>query len=115
MKVNLNLQCINPLHRINYSALKFLTLLIVITITKASFSQTSIRLQFESLTINDGLSQGFVSSIIQDKKGFMWFGTSDGLNKYDGYKFTVYHHDPFDSTSIDEDAITCVSQDAAET
>ncbi len=114
MTVNLNLQSINLLHCINLLALKFLTLLIAVTVTKAGFSQTLIPLKFESLTINDGLSQGFVSSIIQDKKGFMWFGTSDGLNKYDGYKFTVYHHEPFDSTSVAEDDITCLFEDSQE-
>lgn len=69
-------------------------------------------LHFKSLTINDGLSQGFVSSITQDKLGFMWFATSDGLNKYDGYTFTVYHHDPDDSTSIGSDDISFVFEDS---
>jgi signal transduction histidine kinase/ligand-binding sensor domain-containing protein/CheY-like chemotaxis protein/AraC-like DNA-binding protein len=49
---------------------------------------------FEYLTDRDGLSQNSVWSIYQDQEGFMWFGTQDGLNKYDGYEFTVFKPDP---------------------
>ena len=44
--------------------------------------------RFKNITINDGLSQGSVYCILQDKNGYMWFGTNDGLNRYDGYSFT---------------------------
>jgi len=74
--------------------------------------QQHVSLPFEMLTINDGLSQGFVSSIIQDKMGLMWSGTSDGLNRYDGYKFVIYHHDPSDSTSLSDSEINCVFEDS---
>lgn len=47
---------------------------------------------FERITINDGLSQAEVISVIQDKKGYMWFATSDGLNMYDGNEFKIYRH-----------------------
>jgi len=52
-------------------------------------------LKFEHLQTDAGLSQSNVISILQDSRGFMWFGTRDGLNKYDGYKFTIYKNDPF--------------------
>ncbi len=55
---------------------------------------------FDKVTIKDGLSQSTVNCIIQDKHGFMWFATYGGLNKYDGYSFTVYQNDENDSTSI---------------
>ncbi|MGL5416523.1 MAG: two-component regulator propeller domain-containing protein [Clostridium sp.] len=45
--------------------------------------------RFKNITINDGLSQGSVYAILQDSKGYMWFGTNDGLNRYDGYSFQV--------------------------
>lgn len=57
-------------------------------------------IKFERLNTNHGLSQSFIICIAQDKKGFMWFGTEAGLNKFDGYRFTVYKNDPGDSTTI---------------
>ncbi len=56
-------------------------------------AQTST-LRFDRLSIEDGLSQSKINSIFQDQRGFMWFGTVEGLNKYDGYTFTVYTLDP---------------------
>ena len=44
-------------------------------------------LRFGNLTINDGLSQSSLYNIYQDQRGFLWFGTEDGLNRYDGYEF----------------------------
>jgi len=56
--------------------------------------------RFEHITVKDGLSLSYVTSIAQDKNGYVWFGTQDGLNKYDGFSFVVYKHDPFDDGSI---------------
>ena len=52
------------------------------------------------ITKEDGLSQNYISSIVQDSKGFMWFGTLDGLNCYNGYNFKIYYSKPDDTTSI---------------
>lgn len=65
----------------------------------AAYSQ-STNVSFDKLTIRDGLSQSTVNYILQDRHGFMWFATYGGLNKYDGYSFTVYQHDANDPTSI---------------
>jgi len=51
---------------------------------------TANLMAFDHLTVDDGLSQGTITAILQDRQGFMWFGTSDGLNRYDGYSFTIY-------------------------
>lgn len=57
-------------------------------------------LRFEHLTVEDGLSEGAIYSILQDSRSFMWFGTRFGLNRYDGYEFRVFNHDPKDSSSV---------------
>jgi len=69
-------------------------------------------MNFGHLTSDDGLSQNFISCIIQDQKGFMWFGTKDGLNRYDGHNFVVYQHDPFDTTTITDNFITSLFEDS---
>jgi len=66
---------------------------------------------FEKLSIEEGLSQSSVYSVFQDSKGFLWAGTANGLNKYDGYEFTVFKHDPEDSNSISSDMIYCITED----
>ena len=62
-------------------------------------------LRFERLTIEDGLSNNFVAKILQDRRGYMWFGTANGLNKFDGYTFTTYKREPWDSTSLPNSGI----------
>lgn len=69
------------------------------------------RLEFESFTVNDGLSQNFVTCILQDYQGFLWFGTRDGLNRYDGYQFKVYSFDAEDTTSISANTIQSLYED----
>jgi len=67
------------------------------------FSQESVK--FEHITTQNGLSQNDVNAIYQDNKGFLWFATHDGLNKYDGYSFTVYQPNANDSLSISSNLI----------
>ena len=71
----------------------------------------SYGVHFDRLTTEDGLSQNTVTSILQDSRGFMWFGTEDGLNKYDGHTFTVYRHDPDDPHSLRDDSIMTLYED----
>ena len=68
-------------------------------------------LKFERLSYEQGLSQNAIFCMLQDHKGFMWFGTEAGLNKYDGYQFTIYKNDPHDSTSISDNWITSLFED----
>jgi sugar lactone lactonase YvrE len=63
--------------------------------------------KFERLSIE----QGDVEGIIQDSKGYMWFSTSNGLKKYDGYNFTTFKHDPEDTTTISENLLNTIWED----
>ncbi|RPD51538.1 hypothetical protein DRJ53_02335 [Paracnuella aquatica] len=76
-------------------------------------AQTKYR--FNHLTNLDGLSQSTVQAIIKDRYGFMWFGTQDGLNRYDGNKFKVYRHEPTDSTSLRRSHIISLYEDRSGT
>ena len=67
-------------------------------------------LQFDHINASEGLSLNNVESIIQDDRGFMWFGTPDGLNKYDGYSFTVFKTDPSDTNSISNNYIRSIAK-----
>jgi signal transduction histidine kinase/ligand-binding sensor domain-containing protein len=77
-----------------------------------SFSQAGVP-KFSHLTTNEGLYQNSVFAILKDHKGFMWFATDEGLHKYDGYKFTVYKHDPENTGSISNNWITDILEDTA--
>ncbi|MGA7305837.1 MAG: two-component regulator propeller domain-containing protein, partial [Rhodothermales bacterium] len=71
----------------------------------------AVSLRFESLGIENGLSQSTIYDMLQDRHGFMWFGTQDGLNRFDGYDVKVYRHEPFDSTSWLEGWATALTED----
>ncbi len=75
-----------------------------------SFSSIA-QLRFERIGNQQGLSQSTVLKIFQDKKGFIWFATRDGLNKYDGYNFTVYRHIFNDPNSLSSSNISCIAED----
>lgn len=67
--------------------------------------------RFKHLNVESGLSQSWVMCIEQDNLGFMWFGTGNGLNKYDGYNFSVYTHKRGDETSIISNHVQTLSID----
>ncbi|MFT3908133.1 MAG: two-component regulator propeller domain-containing protein [Ferruginibacter sp.] len=78
------------------------------------FSQDSIQtesIRMRQLTVDDGLSQGFVYDGLQDKAGFLWFTTMDGLNRFDGYNFKVYKHDDDNPYSLPENTIYSIAED----
>lgn len=74
-------------------------MLYTIWTTVGSFGQYK-NIEFDHYTTNDGLTDGYVQSILQDSKGFIWIGTNNGLNRFDGLNFKTYYFDPKDSTSI---------------
>lgn len=68
-------------------------------------------LHFQRLSLEQGLSQSNVYCIFQDSKGWMWFGTEDGLNKFDGYQFTYFTRNPLDTNSISSNTIFSIDED----
>ncbi|MDQ1350323.1 MAG: hypothetical protein QG657_624 [Acidobacteriota bacterium] len=90
--------------------LSFFFLMFTFALSLPIIPQTN-NILFQHITIEQGLSQATVNCILQDSKGFMWFGTQDGLNKYDGYTFTVYRHDPQDQNTINQNYVTAIIED----
>ena len=90
-----------------------LILLPIITgiFVSTSFASNAPSLFFSRISTDAGLSQSTVFSITQDKQGAMWFATFDGINKYDGYSFTVYRNDPHSLSSIADDMTRVVKTD----
>ncbi|BAX82025.1 sensor histidine kinase [Labilibaculum antarcticum] len=89
---------------------KLILLFVGLFCTLTLFSQQN-NIRFKRITINEGLSLSSVYCIFQDSKGFMWFGTEDGLNRYDGKNFTIYRSDPENSNSISNKWIEQVLED----
>lgn len=85
-----------------------------IVFAAASFTALGqLTVSLDSFTVKQGLSQGFVSDICQDKDGFIWMGTMDGLNRYDGYGVKVFRSQPDYDFTLPENYITEVEEDAA--
>lgn len=88
---------------------KFISIVIFsILIYSQSFGQ---QYEFTNYTINDGLSQSVVNCVFQDSRGFLWIGTQNGLNRFDGEAFDVYCYNPFDSSSISNNWIYAITED----
>lgn len=68
-------------------------------------------IRFENISLEEGLSQSVVNTILQDRKGFLWIGTGDGLNRYDGYEFKIYKPDINTPTSLSDRSITELVED----
>src|SRR5687767_15982183 len=70
-------------------------------------------INFTSITVKDGLLSNSIFAILKDRYGLMWFATTDGLNKYDGTNFTVYRHNPDDSSSLRTNEVLALHEDKA--
>ena len=79
-------------------------------LTASILRAQNTQFQFSHLDITDGLSHNQVTSILQDSRGFMWFGTLSGLNRYDGYKFKIFKYAAGDTTSLDDDYIVSITE-----
>lgn len=72
----------------------------------------SQNLKFNRYTVDEGLTHNNIIDLIQDKNGFIWISTEDGLNVFDGYEFRSFRKDDTDSTSISDNRSTCIVEDA---
>ncbi len=88
-----------------------LTILFLLFASANVMGQEIRNIEFNHLTSDDGLSQSSVFAILQDSEGYMWFGTNDGLNKYNGYEMTVYKHNPEDSSTVSGNNISYIYED----
>ena len=89
---------------------KYLLVAIMAAISSFAFGQGQ-QLHFSHIGSSNGLSNLNVNCLLQDKRGFIWVGTADGLNRYDGYKIRVYRNDPKDSTTIGGSYIQSMAED----
>jgi ligand-binding sensor domain-containing protein/signal transduction histidine kinase/DNA-binding response OmpR family regulator len=87
-----------------------LTILLLLQIS-ASLAAQEKKIRFQYLTSDNGLTQNLVDCILRDSKGFMWFGTWNGLNRFDGYSFTTFKRDSRDSSSLSGNFIYALAED----
>lgn len=86
--------------------------LTVFMVSMASFGHIHGQYVYQRLTVNEGLSQGYINDILQDRDGFIWFATKDGLNRYDGYQFKLYTHDSYIPHSIGSNTVNHLFEDS---
>ncbi len=86
------------------------TLIILTIFVFANINAQQIK--FKHLTVENGLSQSVVNCMIEDHTGFLWFGTEDGLNRFDGYSFRIFRNIPGDSNSLSDNNIWSLFEDS---
>ena len=84
--------------------------LLILTNTIGAFAQAPY-LYFNRVNADNGLSHNKVNCIVQDNRGFIWIGTEDGLNRYDGQYFTIFRNKPNDTTTVSGNIITSLLED----
>ena len=92
---------------------KVLAMVCILSSISISTSYASVveNYNFKNITIEDGLSQSTIKDIYQDSKGYIWIGTEDGLNRYNGYEFKQYKYDEYDKNSIVNNYILDITED----
>ncbi|HTJ48832.1 MAG TPA: two-component regulator propeller domain-containing protein, partial [Cyclobacteriaceae bacterium] len=102
---------VSPIVRI--AAVAFVTILQFFLLSQSAVGQSSLeKIKFERIDTREGLSNSTVTCILQDSKEFLWIGTTDGLNKYDGYNFIVYRRHAGDSTGLINNNICAIYEDS---
>lgn len=97
------------MNRIRYIANKLIkTMLIYVAMSKIIFPQT---INFQKLSTSDGLSNNFINDILQDRSGFIWIATDNGLNRFDGYEFKIFRSNPNDENSLADNSVWSIAED----
>ena len=94
---------------INHNTYRFVVYFFLLFVSTITPQKSKIK--FEHLSVEHGLSNNGVFCIIQDRQGFMWFATFDGLNKYDGYTIKEYKSDPNDLHSLSDNKVSSIIED----
>src|SRR5579872_2064566 len=90
------------------SILLYAALLAVLTSSPSTGAST----RFRRLTVEDGLSAEGIFTVLQDKRGYIWLATANGLDRYDGYEFKIFKHDPNNPSSLSADLVRALYEDA---
>lgn len=97
---------------------KIKNLLLVLSVLTSGYSHSNAQNTLkpaepnaETISVKQGLSQGMINCIYQDKEGYMWFATKDGLNRYDGYQLITYRHNPNDPYSLPDNYCNATLED----
>jgi ligand-binding sensor domain-containing protein len=100
--------------RMIVSLKQFLLLLVLVISIEFSLATRSLYaryMKFEHISVNEGLSQSSARVLLQDSKGFIWCGTQDGFNKYDGIRFKTYRYNPHNKNSLSDNFILSAIED----
>lgn len=103
--------CLFCLAKTKFCSKRTLVYFFMLALCLCPYAQNQL-LKFKHFTISSGLSNSYITDILQDKRGYIWIGTTDGLNRFDGYDFKVYKRNPFDKTSIGGNNIRCLYEDS---
>ncbi|MDK2562585.1 two-component regulator propeller domain-containing protein [Romboutsia sedimentorum] len=95
-----------------YNIIKIISVLTVILISKNNIVYGNEKINFDKISIKDGLSQGTVTCMMQDSENIVWIGTTDGLNKYNGYGMEIYKHEEENTNTIVSNYITDIEKDS---
>src|SRR5689334_19605609 len=87
--------------------------LVLLSLAAAPAAPAAAAARFRHITMEDGLSANLVFTTLQDRRGYMWITTENGLNRYDGYGFKVFRHDPNDPDSPSGIMARALHEDAA--
>lgn len=85
--------------------------LLILCLGQTPVAAQQNKFRFDRISVEHGLSHSMVYTIVQDHKGFLWFGTQRGLNKFDGYSFTVYENNPLDKNTLSDNDISQLYED----